>query len=193
MFPPVIQGLILANVGIFLMQSTSPDMAWSTLALWPLGPMFQPWQLITYAFLHASFSHVLFNMLGLFMFGADLERVWGGRRFIAYYGICVISAGLAQLGLTAWTGQLYPTIGASGGVFGLLLAYALYFPRRIVMPLFPPIPMPAPMFAMIYGGLELFLGLSGAQSGVAHFAHLGGMLGGYLVIQWWRRGRLRFH
>lgn len=192
MLPPVTQALILVNVGIFLMQSAALGFPWATFALWPLGSMFQPWQLITYGFLHASVAHLLFNMLGVFMFGADLERVWGSRRFAFYYAFCVLSAGLVQLGVTAWTGSIYPTIGASGGVFGLLLAFAMYFPNRIIMPLFPPIPMPAPLFAMLYGGLELFLGVTGTQAGVAHFAHLGGMLGGFLVIQWWRRGRLRF-
>jgi len=190
--PPVTQALIFVNVGIFLMQSAALGFPWATFALWPLGSMFEPWQLLTYGFLHASVTHILFNMFGVYMFGADLERVWGGRRFAFYYAFCVLSAGLVQLGLTTWTGSIYPTIGASGGVFGLLLAFAMYFPNRIIMPLFPPIPMPAPMFAVLYGGLELFLGVTGTQSGVAHFAHLGGMLGGFLVIQWWRRGRLRF-
>lgn len=192
MLPPPTQVLIGLNLAIFLMQMAAPDLAWSAFALWPLGTMFQPWQLISYGFLHASLTHVLFNMLGLYMFGTDIERVWGARRFTLYYAVCLVSAGIAQLGLTAWTGQVYPTIGASGAVFGLLAAFALYFPDRVVIPLFPPIPMPAPVFALLYGGVELVLGVTGTEARVAHFAHLGGMAGGLLLIQWWRRGRLRW-
>lgn len=191
MLPPVTQALIIANLVIFLFESVVGGL-FTTFALWPLGPMFAPWQLITYAFLHGNLTHVLFNMFGLYMFGDDLERVWGVKRFTIYYFVCVISAGLAQLVLTAMSGEIYPTIGASGGVFGLLLAFALYFPDRTIIPLFPPIPMPAWFFALIYGGIELTLGVTGTQAGVAHFAHLGGMLGGYLMIRFWWGRRMRF-
>ncbi len=193
MWPPVTRALIIATVGVFLLQMAGADSLPMNFALWPLGPMFEPWQLFSYAFLHANIAHVLFNMWGLYLFGADLERLWGAWRFAAYFLICVLSAGIAQLALTALTGQSYPTIGASGGVFGLLLAFAIYFPTRTIVPLFPPIPMPAWLFALIYGGLELVLGVSGTQAGVAHFAHLGGMLGGLVVIYglWGRRLRFR--
>lgn len=191
MLPPVTQALIVANLAIFLFESVAGDL-FTTFALWPLGPMFAPWQLITYAFVHGNLTHVLFNMFGLYMFGDDLERVWGAKRFAIYYFVCVISAGIAQLALTGLSGQVYPTIGASGGVFGLLLAFALYFPDRTIIPLFPPLPMPAWLFAMVYGGIELTLGVTGTQAGVAHFAHLGGMLGGYLMIRLWWGRRMRF-
>jgi membrane associated rhomboid family serine protease len=153
---------------------------------------FAPWQLITYSFLHGNLMHLLFNMLALYMFGSDVERVFGSRRYTFYYFVCVITAALAQL-LVSSVGNwpAYPTIGASGGVFGLLLAFGLYFPRRMVMLIFPPIPMPAWLFVTLYGLLELFLGVTGTSEGVAHFAHLGGMLGGYLVIRSWR-SRSRF-
>lgn len=189
MLPRATQWLILLNVAVFALQMVTGDVLVGSLALWPVGSYFRPWQLVTYAFMHASVAHVAFNMLGLYMFGADLERVWGQQRFLVYYFACVVSAGLAQLALTSMTGQLYPTIGASGGVFGLLLAFALYFPDRIIVPLFPPIPMPAWLFAIVYGAIELGLGVSGRQAGVAHFAHLGGMLGGFLIIRfaWGRR------
>jgi membrane associated rhomboid family serine protease len=168
-------------------------------ALWPLhmppgsDAGFQPWQLVTYSFLHGGLTHLLFNMLALYMFGSDLERVFGPRRFAIYYFVCVVTAALAQLAIST-LGNLppFPTVGASGGVFGLLLAFGLYFPRRMVMLLFPPIPMPAWLFVTLYGALELFLGVTGTQQGVAHFAHLGGMLGGYITIRVWRSGsRLR--
>jgi membrane associated rhomboid family serine protease len=171
-------------------------------ALWPLHiPVgtyppevgFQPWQLVTYSFLHGGLTHLLFNMLALYMFGSDLERVFGQRRFALYYFVCVVTAAIAQLVVSA-AGNLppFPTVGASGGVFGLLLAFGMYFPRRMVMLLFPPIPMPAWLFVTLYGALELFLGVTGTQQGVAHFAHLGGMLGGYVTIRAWRsRSSLR--
>jgi membrane associated rhomboid family serine protease len=188
--PPVTQALIVANVVAFLAELSLGDAIVAPFALWPLGtPQFMPWQVISYAFLHSGWTHLLFNMLGLYMFGADVERVWGGRRILVYYLTCALSAAVAQLVTSSVTGAFYPTIGASGAVFGLLLAFAILFPYRVVMPLFPPIPMRAPVFAGVYGALELLLGVTGTQEGVAHFAHLGGMAGGYLVIRYWKRWR----
>jgi membrane associated rhomboid family serine protease len=126
-------------------------------------------------------------MLALYMFGSDIERVLGDRRYLAYYFTCVVTAAVAQLIVSAMSGgPPYPTVGASGGVFGVLLAFALYFPRRTVMLVIPPIPMPAWLFVTLYGVVELYLGITGTQAGVAHFAHLGGMLGGYAMIRYWR-------
>jgi membrane associated rhomboid family serine protease len=184
--PKVTQTLIIANVLAFLVQMAGGDALVPWFALWPLGPQFAPWQLVTYAFLHGSLMHLLFNMFGLYVFGADLERVWGARRYFIYYAACVLSAAITQLGVAAFSGTTYPTIGASGGVFGLLLAFALYFPRRTIMLIFPPIPMPAWLFATLYAAIELVFGLTGSAGGVAHFAHLGGMVGGYLIILSWR-------
>jgi membrane associated rhomboid family serine protease len=146
---------------------------------------------VSYAFLHGSLAHILINMLAVYMFGADLERLWGARRYITYYMASAVAAAISQLLVAAWTGSQDPTIGASGAVFGLLLAFAIYFPQRVIVPLIPPIPMPARVFVALYGALELFLGITGTQTGVAHFAHLGGMLGGYLVIRYWRAARIR--
>jgi membrane associated rhomboid family serine protease len=189
--PPVTTALIVANVAMFLLQSAAENIL-APLALWPLGASpfrgvgFAPWQLVTYAFLHGSITHLAFNMFALYMFGGAIEQVFGSRRYLAYYLVCVVFAALAQLAVAGMTGDFYPTVGASGGVFGLLLAYGLYFPNNRVMLLFPPIPMPARMFVLLYAGLELLLGVTGAQSGVAHFAHLGGMVGGFLMLHWWR-------
>ena len=184
--PPVTQTLILLNVAAYLLDMLLPGSFTGLLALWPFGTYFMPWQIVTYAFLHGSVQHLLFNMFGIYMFGADLERVWGARRYLVFYTVSVIAAAAAQLLVAMLTGGQYPTVGASGGVFGLLLGFAMVFPRRMVVPLIPPIPMRAPIFAAVYGGLELLLGVTGAQSGVAHFAHLGGMAGGYLVLRYWR-------
>jgi rhomboid family protein len=185
----IARALILANGLAFVLELVLGDAAIVPFALWPLGSQFMPWQPFTYAFLHAGLPHLLFNMLGVYMFGSDLERVWGPRRFLAYYLSCALAAAVAQLAVSFFTGASYPTIGASGAVFGLLLAFALVFPNRYVVPLFPPIPMRAPTFALVYGALELVLGVTGTQEGVAHFAHLGGMAGGYLVMRYWRARR----
>ena len=147
---------------------------------------FEPWQLVTYAFLHGGLVHIAFNMFALWMFGSPLEQVFGARRYLIYYFVCVVSAAVAQLAVSALTGTVYPAIGASGGVFGLLLAYAIYFPRNRIMLLFPPIPMPARVFVVVYALLVLFFGVTGTQEGVAHFAHLGGLVGGFLLLYYWR-------
>ncbi|HET9762298.1 MAG TPA: rhomboid family intramembrane serine protease, partial [Casimicrobiaceae bacterium] len=143
-------------------------------------------------FLHGSLMHIGLNMFALYMFGAPMERVFGTRRYLAYYFVCVLSAAIAQLITSSLTGALYPTIGASGGVFGLLLAYAIYFPHNRIMLIFPPIPMPARIFVIVYAGLELLLGVTGSQEGVAHFAHLGGLVGGYLMLRFGRGAPARW-
>jgi membrane associated rhomboid family serine protease len=194
--PPVTHALIIANLAVYLLQMLADQTLIVYFALWPMTtgayPLpidagFRPWQLVTYSFLHGSSPHLFFNMLALYMFGSDLERVFGSRRYIVYYLACVVAAAIAQLLVAAMSGAPpYPTLGASGGVFGLLMAFALYFPRRTVVLIFPPVPLPAWLFVTLYGVVELFLGVTGTQAGVAHFAHLGGMLGGYLMLKYWR-------
>jgi membrane associated rhomboid family serine protease len=184
--PPITQALLLTNVAAFCIDYFLGAWFTQVFALWPLGHGFLPWQVVSYAFLHGSIGHLFFNMLGLWMFGSELERVWGRQRFIQFYAASVLAAAAAQLLVTWLLGSVYPTVGASGGLFGLLLAFGMTFPNRTIMPLFPPIPMKAKVFVAVYGGLELFLGVTGTASGVAHFAHLGGMLGGFLMIRYWR-------
>ena len=188
--PNIIFGLLIINGLVFALQQWNPRFLVLNFALWPAtDPQspFAPWQLLTYGFLHGSFNHILFNMFGLWMFGRDLERLMGPRRFLTYYITCVIGAGLVQLVVAGIQGGLYPTLGASGGVFGLLLAYGMTYPNRTVMLLFPPIPMKAKYFVLIYGLLELYLGISGRSPGVANFAHLGGMLFGFGLLHYWSR------
>jgi membrane associated rhomboid family serine protease len=188
--------LVAANVLVFVLQNLSKGALDDLFALWPLQPIngqsyFQFWQIITYAFLHGNITHLLFNMLVLWMFGAEIERYVGPRRLLACYFASVVTAALSQLFIpTLFGAPPAPVVGASGGVFGLILAYAFLFPNRKVIPLIPPIPMPAWLFATLYAGIELFLGVTGSQSGVAHFAHLGGMVGSALVIMNWRRARI---
>ena len=191
--PPATRGLILVNVAVFLLQLAAGPRVLALFALWPLSTQqFEPWQLLTYAFLHGNVAHIFFNMFAVFMFGRALEEYWGSRRFVTYYFASVLAAGATQLAVQQAAGTASETIGASGGVFGLLLAFAWYFPRQRFILLFPPIPMPAWVFVTFFGVLELFLGVTGRQADVAHFAHLGGMLGGALMLLYWRASSQRF-
>jgi membrane associated rhomboid family serine protease len=159
------------------------------LALWPLeSGYFSPWQLISYAFLHGNFNHLFFNMFAVWMFGTPLEQAWGRQRFIIYYVTCVVGAAVIQLLVQLFEGGIYPTIGASGGVFGLLLAYGAMWPENRIFLLFFPVPVKAKWFVLIYGCIELMLGFTRAMPGIAHFAHLGGMFfGAVLLYRWgWR-------
>lgn len=195
--PPVTKALLIANGLVFLLQLMLGERALAQFMLWP--PMggddpyaytFLPWQVVTYGFMHGGWAHLLFNMLALAMFGAPLEHVWGQRRYFTYYMVCVVGAAACQLAVGAWTvsqgGEAYPTVGASGGIFGLLLAYGMLFPNQRVMLLIPPIPMKARTLVIVYGAIELLLGITNVMPGVAHFAHLGGMFFGWLLIRYWR-------
>jgi membrane associated rhomboid family serine protease len=188
---PVTQALLIANVALFLLEASGMA-ALGGFALWPPGGFesrFEPWQLVTYAFLHGSLTHIFFNMLGLYMFGSEVERLFGSRLYAGYYFGCVVSAALCHLAVTSWMGAApVPMVGASGGVYGLLLAFGVYFPHRRVLLLFPPVPLPARVFVIVFAAIELLLGVTGTQAGVAHFAHLGGMIGGWLMIQYRRSG-----
>jgi membrane associated rhomboid family serine protease len=202
--PSVVFTLLLANGLVFLAQYTAlGDWLIARFALWPLNapdyagrmlglvrvPDFQVWQIVSYAFLHAGPLHLFANMFAIWMFGTQIEHLWGSRLFAIYYFVCVVGAGLVQLVVATMaaseTGP-YPTIGASGGVFGVLLAFGMMFPNQRIMLLIPPIPMRAKWFVILYGAFELYAGITGTMSGVAHFAHLGGMLFGFLLIQYWR-------
>jgi membrane associated rhomboid family serine protease len=191
---PAVRWLLLANVGIFLLQALYPDALLERFALWPWQgaeqdglPPFEPWQLVSYAYLHGSLEHLFFNMFAVWMFGPEIERLLGTRRFNVYYLTCVASAALTQMLVqTSFHSEPSgPTVGASGAVFGLLLLFGMAFPRRRLMLIFPPIPMPAWLFVTLYGLAELLMGVFGVLPGIAHFAHLGGMLGGFLLIRYW--------
>jgi membrane associated rhomboid family serine protease len=192
--PSVTKAFILACVGAFCFFYLFPGLApW--FELWPLNSgFFMPWQVLSYAFLHGGFEHLLFNMLGLWMFGGELERVWGPKRYLQILVASALSAAGVQLLFTWLIGGMSPTVGASGAIFGLLLSFGMLFPNRIIVPLIPPIPMKAKYFVAIFGALELILGTRLFNFGppnVAHFAHLGGMLGAWLLIRHWRSPRRR--
>lgn len=197
---PAVLGLIIANVLVFIAQQTSAGevlLAW--FALWPWGPAqafmthhgvmqigFHVWQLVTYAFMHGGIWHILVNMFVLWMFGGIIEQTFGRNRFLLYYFVCIITAALCHELVSYFiTSDFYPTIGASGGVFGILLAFGMLYPHQRIYLWFA-LPMPAWAFVTGYGILELVLGVTGAQGHVAHFAHLGGMIGGIVLILYWR-------
>lgn len=209
----VVQILLIVNIGMFLLQMfTGSAGLIETLALWPMDfsssvvyeqtqprpdlPGFQLWQLLSYSFLHGNLMHLLLNMYALWLFGSRLETRWGLRNFTLYYFVCVLGAALVQLvvvGQSAEQGEIYPTIGASGGVFGLLLAYGLIFPNERLMLVFPPVVLRAKWFVLIYGMVELGFGITGTAAGVAHFAHLGGMLSGFVILWYWYRHPPGYH
>ena len=191
-FPPVIKNLLILNGLLFLAQLV-PDtnsMLIYWFGLWPIGDapiplgQFLPWQLISYSFLHGNFSHLLFNMFALWMFGVQVENTWGSQRFAVFYFACVVGAAALQLIVASTGGGWYPTIGASGGVFGLLLAFGMMFPDQPIY-LYFLFPVKAKWFVIGYGLIELYAGVAGSST-VAHFAHLGGMFFGFLLIQYWR-------
>ncbi|MDT8450432.1 MAG: rhomboid family intramembrane serine protease [Wenzhouxiangellaceae bacterium] len=197
--PPTALVILGVTVVAWVVQMMNQVDTLRLLALWPLGTPdrimvsgygaldtgFAPWQLLTYALLHGGIGHLFFNMFALYMFGLPIEQTWGSRRFAIYYVVCVLGAGLVQLA-TAWvSGGVYPTIGASGGVFGLLLAFGVMYPNQRILLLIPPVPIRAKYFVILYGLLTLFFGITGTMGGIAHFAHLGGMLFGLAMILYW--------
>src|SRR5438445_5905003 len=200
--PPITRALLIANVLIFLMQQFGGDYLLAHYALWPIGQShwerldngtvvnvgFSVWELLTYAFLHGSYAHILFNMFALWMFGAPVESALGARRYGLYYIVCVVGAAVAQLAVIHYLKphDVYPTLGASGGVFGILLAFAMIYPsaRIVAFPIF--VPLPAPILVIGYMFVELVLGITGTQEGVAHFAHLGGAAAGFVLLRIWR-------
>ena len=205
---PIVRALLIANIAVFVLQAWLGDVPLLAFMLWPVGQHFlgfdhgQPltvgfelWQLLSYGFMHGSLTHLFFNMFALWMFGSSLEMVLKPQRFLIFYLVCVVGAGLVQLAVvTAALKQgepPFPTVGASGGVFGLLLGYALLFPKNRLMLIFPPIELSARNFVILYGLAELAMGVFNTRSGVAHFAHLGGMAFGFVLLQYWR-GRWPF-
>ena len=192
--PPLTRNLLLLNLGVYGLQMLlgNPMVVW--FALWPgdwlagAGPTRASlWQLLTYSFLHGSPTHLALNMFALWMFGPAVESAWGARGMAQVYFTSVVTGALAQIVVGATFSHMHtPVVGASAGVFGLLLTFALLFPQRRIVLLIPPIPLPARVFVALYAAIELLLGITGTVSSVAHFAHLGGLLGAGMVYLWRR-------
>lgn len=199
--PTIVKNLLIINVVVFLVQELLPFgramQFYGALHFDAQGGalyfLSHAYQLVTYMFLHADFMHLFSNMFTLWMFGRILEYDMGSKRFFIYYMLCGMGAGLIQLGVNwadfAWAAgpPQSLTLGASGAVFGLLLAFGMFRPNNVIMLLFPPIPMKAKWFVIIYGAFELFAGVRGTGGTVAHFAHLGGMLVGFLLLLYWKK------
>lgn len=190
--PPAVKTLLLMNIFVFLTQMLLPAELgrWfeRTFALfYPIEGAGTIVQLVSYMFLHGGFSHLFFNMFALWMFGRVIEYDLGSKRFLTYYLTCGVGAGLIQLLVNYMEGMPSVTVGASGAVFGLLLAYGMMHPNNVVMLMFPPIALKAKWFVVIYGVIELFSGVYSSGSQVAHFAHLGGMLFGFLLLRYWKK------
>ena len=195
--PPIVKNLLIINTLVFLAMRMIPIfnalMATYGVLHWVGSPLYHSYQFITYMFLHGNLEHLFFNMFALWMFGRTLEYELGSQRFLTFYMVCGVGAALIQY-LTALAFGELPLllVGASGAVMGLLLAFGVMHPNAVIMLLIPPIPMKAKWFVIIYAVIELFLGWRGVGN-VAHFAHVGGMLWGFLLLHWWkRRGTIRF-
>jgi membrane associated rhomboid family serine protease len=221
---PVVRSLLIINVIFYVVTHfVSPDLQSMLAGYYPAAPQFRPWQIVTHMFMHASLGHIFFNMFALYMFGSQLERVWGPKRFLNYYLICglgafflhelVVGYGLfsefgtwfpvleeikpnAQFSeLQRLSNRIFvPVVGASGAVFGLLLGFGMLFPETRLQLLFPPVPIKARYFVMGYGAIELLMALqNNPGDNVAHFAHLGGMFFGYLLLKQWQKDRDVFY
>lgn len=213
--PPVVKNLIIINGIMLLFTFVAGNFMYQKFALFYFDShFFKPYQLVTHMFMHGGFFHLFFNMYSLMIFGIVLEQVWGSKKFFIYYMITGLGAALlhslvihievssllnaVQAGNIGAMEQLErlkmtPTVGASGAVFGVLLAYGMLFPNNVLQLLFPPIALKAKWFVIIFGAIELYLGFSNKGSNIAHFAHLGGMLFGYLLIVYWRKKNKLFN
>ncbi len=193
-----VRNLLIINIALWLvtwlasrLQNPGLENILGSLALYPIGSgLFHFWQPVTYMFMHAGWEHIIFNMFTLWMFGRFIEHDLGSRRFLTYYMVCGVGAGLIQLLVCYLTGSGYATVGASGAIYGLLLAFGMLHPNDIIMPLIPPIPMKAKWAILIFCAIELFLGIRGSifsADNIAHFAHLGGALWGFILLTVWKK------
>ena len=196
---PIVKHFIIINVIMFALTLLAENFMLEKFALFYFNsPFFKPYQLISYIFMHGGFMHILFNTYSLYIFGSVLESVWGGKKFFIYYMVTGIGAALFHLFITylriesgvldPYLASIIPMVGASGAIYGLLLAYGVLFPNNVLTLFFPPVSLKAKYMVFVFGGLEFLLGLGGSGDGVAHFAHLGGMLFGFVILMIWKRG-----
>ena len=196
---PIVKHFIIINVIMFALTLLAENFMLEKFALFYFNsPFFKPYQLISYIFMHGGFMHILFNMYSLYIFGSVLESVWGGKKFFIYYMVTGIGAALFHLFITylriesgvldPYLASIIPMVGASGAIYGLLLAYGVLSPNNVLTLFFPPVSLKAKYMVFVFGGLEFLLGLGGSGDGVAHFAHLGGMLFGFVILMIWKRG-----
>ena len=209
--PPAVKNIIIINILVMIMTSLNERFMIEHFALfYPTSPFFRWWQPVTHLFMHGGFMHIFFNMYAVYIFGSVLERIWGTKKFLIYYfvtglGAALVHTGVEWLQMQYWMAaaaegrpaaltsihalKMTPTVGASGAVFGLLMGYAMLYPDSIMSLIFPPISMKAKWFVLIYAAIELLTGITGTGAGIAHFAHLGGLIFGFLLIYYWKKKR----
>jgi membrane associated rhomboid family serine protease len=207
--PTAVKNLIIINVLVMIMTSLNDEFMYEKFALfYPTSPFFHWWQPFTHMFMHGGFWHLFFNMYTLFIFGCVLENVWGTKKFLLFYFVTGLGAAAVHTGVEWIQMQYYindaaqgsaaaiasihqlkmiPTVGASGAIYGILMGYAMLYPDSILRLIFPPIALKAKWFVLIFAAIELFTGLSGTGGGIAHFAHLGGLIFGYILIIFWKK------
>lgn len=207
--PTAIRHIIVINVLVMIMTSLNENFMYEKFALfYPTSQFFHWWQPVTHMFMHGGFWHLFFNMYTLYIFGTVLERVWGTKKFLIFYfvtglGAAAIHTGVEWIQMQHWLGQaaegsmsaqasihmmkLTPTVGASGAIYGVLMGYAMLYPDSILTLIFPPISLKAKWFVLIFAAIELLTGVTGTGGGIAHFAHLGGLVFGFLMIWYWKK------
>ena len=201
--PPVTKNIVAINVLVFIATLVNQQFMVANFAMfYPTSPFFRPWQIITHMFMHGGFWHIFFNMYSLLMFGTVLERSIGSKKFLIFYFVTGLGAVALHTGVEWIEAQIFmdneqvmayhnllmtPTLGASGAIYGVLIGYAMVYPQSRLTLLFPPVTLTAKWMVIIFAAIELFTGITGTADGVAHFAHLGGMLFGWLLIRMWRR------
>ena len=207
--PTAVKNIIMINILVMVMTSLNENFMVENFALfYPTSPFFHWWQPVTHMFMHGGFWHIFFNMYTLFIFGSILERVWGTKKFLIFYfitglGAAAVHTGVEWLQMQFWMGQaaegnmvalksihalkMTPTVGASGAIYGVLMGYAMLYPDSIMTLVFPPVSLKAKWFVLIFAGIELLTGVTGTGGGIAHFAHLGGLIFGFLLIMYWKK------
>jgi len=207
--PTVTKNLVAINILMFIATLINENFMVANFAMfYPASPFFKPWQILTHMFMHGGFWHIFFNMYSLLMFGSILERSLGPKKFLIFYFVTGLGAAAPHTGVEWMQARVFiangavnayqallmtPTLGASGAIYGVLIGFAMLYPQAQLMLIFPPIPVKAKWLVVIFAVIELFSGINGIQASVAHFAHLGGMLFGWLLIRWWRKhGKLYY-
>lgn len=185
--PSAVKHIMIISLCMMIMTYLNEPLMARLFALNPITFIKRPWQLVTYMFMHGNFAHLFFNMYTLYVFGTVLERVWGTRKFLLYYFVTGIGAALVHVGVQWLTGDFALTVGASGAIYGILMGYAMLYPDSTLMLLLPPVSVKAKWLVLIFAGIELLLGVTGTQAGVAHFAHLGGLVFGLFLILYWKK------
>lgn len=192
--PKVTRNLIIANIFVFIFTKINPEVMYNLFALYfPGEPGFHFWQPFTYMYMHGGFFHIFFNMYTLLIFGCAVENIIGSKKFFVFYTLCGFGAAGLNLGYDAFINSSVAMVGASGSIYGVLLCYAMLFPQSRMTLLFPPVTLKAKWMVLIFIGIELFTGISGTKMGIAHFAHLGGMLMGFLLMLFWKKTNRLFN